>query len=149
MIEACLNSRPLTALSSDPEDPSVLTQGHFLIGDSLLATPEAGAPLDKLNHVARWQLVQQVVKHFWQCWSSEYLSRLQNQPNWWIKKDNLHIGDMVILKDKPLPAQQWKLGRIVNTFPGVDGLVRTATVKLRLESLNDRRSKQCLYHYKT
>ncbi|KAJ8878780.1 hypothetical protein PR048_019366 [Dryococelus australis] len=129
MIEACLNSRPLIALSSDPWDLSALTPGHFLIGDSLIAIPEAGEPFGKLNDVARWQLVQQLVKHFWWCWSSEFLTRLQNRRKWWIKKENLHIGDMVILKDEQLPAQQWNIGRIVNTFPGVDGLVRTATVK--------------------
>ncbi|XP_036345104.1 uncharacterized protein LOC118754336 [Rhagoletis pomonella] len=39
-IEACLNSRPLTALTDDPDDLTVLTPGHFLVGRSLTTSPE-------------------------------------------------------------------------------------------------------------
>ncbi|KAJ8896262.1 hypothetical protein PR048_001606 [Dryococelus australis] len=108
MIEVCLNSCPLTALSSDPGDLSALTPGHFMIVDSLLAIPEVGEPL---------ALVMRVLVEI-----SESTKMVD-------QKDNLHIGDMVILKDEQLPAQQWKLDYIVNTFPGVDGLVQTATLR--------------------
>ncbi|GFX00280.1 integrase catalytic domain-containing protein [Trichonephila clavipes] len=39
-IETCLNSRPLTPLSSDPSDVRALTPGHFIIGLPLLEIPE-------------------------------------------------------------------------------------------------------------
>ncbi|XP_050054367.1 uncharacterized protein LOC126549384 [Aphis gossypii] len=39
-IEACLNSRPLTSQSSDPESFAVLTPAHFLVGGCLTLPPE-------------------------------------------------------------------------------------------------------------
>ncbi|XP_015189698.1 PREDICTED: uncharacterized protein LOC107073524 [Polistes dominula] len=63
-VEAILNSRPLEPLSEDPEDISVLTPGHFLIGTALNAVPE-GSVLDiSASRLSRWQFIQQRVQHF-------------------------------------------------------------------------------------
>ena len=39
-IEACLNFRPVSPLSSDPDDIAALTPRHFLVGSALIAPPE-------------------------------------------------------------------------------------------------------------
>lgn len=126
-IEACLNSRPLTPLTSDPADLTALTPGHFLIGDSLKALP--AAEIDRISLRTRWHVVERMVQDFWKRWSSEYLHQLQQRTKWKSSQSNLMINDLVLLKDDQQPATRWKLGRIVETHAGKDELVRVATVK--------------------
>lgn len=64
-IEAILNSRPLTPLSSDPNDPIALTPGHFLIGDALMSLPEADLSHLPANRLSTWQHNQMMRQHFW------------------------------------------------------------------------------------
>lgn len=129
-IESCLNSRPLTPLSNDPSDLSVLTPAHFLIGSSLQALPESSCldvPTTRLN---RWQRVQQIVQQIWSRWSKEYLCQLQQRTKWVSSKGvSLKIGMLVLIKDNNLPPLHWQRGRVVDIHPGNDGVIRVATVQ--------------------
>jgi len=58
-IEACLNSRALCALSDDPFNPTYLSSGHFLIGETLNQLPPADFTNVKCNRLSRWQTYQQ------------------------------------------------------------------------------------------
>jgi len=129
-IEAILNSRPLTALSSDPSDMSALTPGHFLIGESLLALPERDETTTSSNNLSRWKRVSQMAQHFWSRWSRDYLSQLQERNKWSNSTGpRCEIGSIVLIRDDNLPPLQWSIGRITNTIQGSDGQVRVATVK--------------------
>jgi hypothetical protein len=57
-IEACLNSRPIAALTDDPSDLSALTPSHFLIGRPLVSVPEESVLEINANRLSRWQFVQ-------------------------------------------------------------------------------------------
>ena len=128
-VEACLNSRPLTPMSSDPNDLTFLTPGHFLIGRPLTALPQLDYDFDKISHLTRWHLLQRMLQHFWKRWSREFLTRLQQHPKWWKQHENLKIDDLVLIKEDNQPPQKWKLGRITAVHPGLDNLVRAVTVK--------------------
>lgn len=102
-VEACLNSRPLTPLSNDPNDLVPLTPGHFIIGGPLKAIPEPDLQNIPCNRLSRWQRMQRVVQDFWSRWQKEYLPTLQKRYKWPGPQPNLSVGDMVLLQDDNLP----------------------------------------------
>jgi len=128
-IEACLNSRPLTPISSDPNDLQALTPGHFLVGGPLKSIPDTDLSAEPMNTLTRWQLLQKLQQHFWHRWQAEYLSRMQQRPKWLKIKPNIAKDNLVIIKDDRLPPLQWKLGRVLDLFPGADGVVRVVLLK--------------------
>jgi hypothetical protein len=130
-VEAALNSRPLTQMSTDPNDFGVLTPGHFLVGDSLVALPQDDLTHLSPNRLTRWQEVQQMYQHIWRRFESELLSPQHLHYKWPEVQPNLEPGTLVLIRDDepswgPL---KWKRGRIVATFPGRDGLVRSCDVR--------------------
>lgn len=54
-VEACLNSRPLCALSNLPDSYDALTPGHFLIGQPLNLIPESDVSRILTNRLDMWQ----------------------------------------------------------------------------------------------
>lgn len=75
-IEAILNSRPLTTLSTDLNDHLVLTPSHFLKGNSLTNLHGIDPSHTSVNLLSTWQHIQRVEHHFWRRWNHEYLNEL-------------------------------------------------------------------------
>ncbi|XP_076477262.1 uncharacterized protein LOC143303108 [Bombus vancouverensis nearcticus] len=128
-IEAILNSRPLTPISSDPKDPPVLSPGHFLIGDTLTSLRERDFRTVPSGRLSSWQRIHQIKQHFWSRWYREYLNELTRRNRWDKGKHNIREGTVVILREDNVPSMQWPLGRVIKVHPGADGIIRTATVQ--------------------
>ena len=127
-VESCLNSRPLTPLSTDPNDLEALTPGHFLIFEPLTTIPDHCLIDLKVNRLSRWQKIQQLCQLFWKRWSIEYLNQLQQRKKWTKIQPNLQKDDFVIIKEDNLPCTQWLLGRIVSVVSGADNKVRVVSI---------------------
>ncbi|XP_076384045.1 uncharacterized protein LOC143261513 [Megalopta genalis] len=128
-VEAILNSRPLTPLSSDPHDPLALTPGHFLIGNPLTSLPEADLTSTPTNRLSKWQHIQKVKQDFWTRWHKEYINHLNVRQRWSQGSHNIQEGTIVVLKDDNLPPLQWHLGRIEKIHPGEDNVIRAVSVR--------------------
>jgi hypothetical protein len=128
-IEACLNSRPLCALSNDPHNITYLFPGHFLIGKPPTQLLSADYTNAKYNRHSRWQSYQQRLQHFWQRWSSDYLHELQQRQSWHRISPNLQPGDVVLLKEDNTTQLNWPNAIITDVHPGPDGIIRVVTLR--------------------
>uniref|UniRef100_A0A2A4JM97 Uncharacterized protein n=1 Tax=Heliothis virescens TaxID=7102 RepID=A0A2A4JM97_HELVI len=142
-VEAILNSRPLTPLSSNPEDLMPLTPGHFIIGRPLTSLPTIDITDHSTNSLSRFQRIEKLRQQFWRRWSKEYISELQLRTKWHTSKGSLKPNALVLLKDDNMPPLKWKLGRIVATYPGRDGVSRVADVKTSYGLVRRSFSKIC------
>ncbi|XP_045769775.1 uncharacterized protein LOC123870493 [Maniola jurtina] len=142
-IEGLLNSRPLTPLSSDPNDLQPLTPAHFLIGRPLTALPVPNYENQPVNRLNRYQRIEQVRQHFWTRWSKEYISELQHRSKWQVPTSSLNVGDLVAIKEDGLPPLKWKLGRVVAVYPGSDGIARVADIRTASGVVSRSFSKIC------
>lgn len=144
-VEAILNSRPLSPLSDDPEDILALTPAHFLVGEPLILPPPFRHTIsDNLEGRKLWSERRKMIEHFWKRWEVEYLTTLQERKKWRREKENVQVGQLVILKDENLPPAQWKMGRIIETLPGKDGLVRNVMVKTEKSCFKRPVQKICI-----
>lgn len=129
-IEAVLNSRPLYPLSSDPQDLSVLTPGHFLTLEPLTTLSDPDLSLIPINRLTRWQLIQRLQRDFWKRWHLEYLHTLQQRNKWFHSEPQSIVpGTLVLIKNELSPPLKWLLGRIETLYPGKDGICRVASVR--------------------
>ncbi|XP_046399377.1 uncharacterized protein LOC124165880 [Ischnura elegans] len=89
-IEGCLNSRPLVALSNDPNYPSALTPSHFLIGQLITSIPQPDLIDVRIGLLSRWQKLQRQLQQFRKKWSNDYLTNLQQRNKWSIVRKNIY-----------------------------------------------------------
>ena len=95
-----INNRPSTYFSEDHED---MTPNHFLIK----------------RNFCNICLVNDICN-----------KNVCNRKKWrQVQKEQIHINDLVLIKEDNVKRGQWPLGRVVEVHPGEDGVVRVVTVK--------------------
>ena len=129
-VTAIINARPLCPVSTDPDDPFILTP-------AMLLTQKVGTPSlppgefdDKDLSRCQWRRVQRLADMFWKRWKRDYIAGLQARSKWTTEKPNLQEGDVVLLKDSQSKRNDWPMGLINRTFPSEDGRVRKIEVKI-------------------
>ena len=106
-VSAIVNARPLVPVSSDPDAPEILTPAMLLTEKPQQLGPPAGdfKPED--------------------LFSKQWRRTLQPRRKWQSASRNLQIGDLVLLRCKDAPRNEWPLARITKADPDHDGKVRS------------------------
>ena len=139
-VEASINTRPLTYVSTEPDSLTPLRPIDFLhpyveISPSC-ETPdfnECELPAKNLQEI--WKKSIDCLNAFWKRWNKEYLLMLRERSGWSHKGPRLQsieqpkVGDVVLLEENFRPRNLWPLGKIVEV-QNVNGLVRIAKVQL-------------------
>ena len=112
-VEAIINSRPITKVSSDPNDLEALTPNHLLLlkGKSMLPPGIFGK--EEVYGRRRWRQIQYLADIFWKRWLREYLPLLQERQKWLYPQRNFQVGDIVLLVEPTLPRNSWRMGKVI------------------------------------
>ena len=89
----------------------------------------------------QWRRVQYMADEFWQRWRKELLAQWQERGKWEKPKRNVKIGDIVLIMDSSIPRCQWRMAKVIETFPGKDGLVRKVKLIVGNPSLQKLKSQ--------
>ena len=127
-VEAMVNGRPLTYVSSDSADVEPLTPNHLLLGCASMNMSPGLFHSQDLTSRRRWRQSQILANHFWKRWRQEYVPILTTRQKWLRERRNLRVGDVVMMADADSPRGFWPLARVVSVFPGADGVVRSVEV---------------------
>ncbi|XP_067932318.1 uncharacterized protein [Watersipora subatra] len=138
-IMATVNSRPISTDSLSDMD-AIITANHLLTMKSQHFPPPPGE-FDSAEIYGRlmYRKSQQLAKEFWTMWKAQYLTKIEGRTKWENAKQNIKVGNIVIIVDNNEPRNQWKTGSIIATHQGPDGLVKKTTVMLRTKDLNNAR----------
>lgn len=128
-IENTINSRPLTHVPVDPQDPEAITPNHFILGSSSGVKPSGVFTDDVFILRKNWKISQQIAQHFWVRWLREYVPIITRRSKWFTKAKPIETGDIVLIVDEKSPRNSWPLGKVISTHQGKDGQTRSASIQ--------------------
>lgn len=137
-----VKSQPITATAVENPEDAIITPNLLLTMKSvpLVAPPPGRFSEAEIYSRKRWEASQHMAEEFWLAWRAEYMQHLMIRQKWANKERNVRRGDIVLVADSNLPRNDWRIGRVVEVYPGIEGLVRNVDVKLGNRHL-DRHGK--------
>ena len=129
LVEQSLNARPLTAVSSDPNEIEALTPNHFLIGQRSVSFPSIATD-EHFDHRKRYLCAQGYANAIWTRWLREYVPTLNKRRKCHTPSEQeLKAGDLVWIVEDSSPRGYYPLARVKTLNYGKDATARSALLK--------------------
>ena len=135
-VAAIVNNRPLGTVNISNDEETPVTPNMIMTGRKESTPPPPGQFDEAIYCRARWKRVQWIAEEFWRKWKLEYLDNITRRQKWTRPEDNLKVGDVVLIVESNEPRNCWNVGRVEGVYPGKDGLVRKAKIKLGSRQLD-------------
>ena len=139
------NERPIGLKPNQDSDPQFLSPNSLLIGrcsDRIPSGPfqsKASFQDDPESDRNRFLKVQQITNQFWRNWMKSCFPTLIRRQKWHHDKRNVKIDDVCMLKDANAMRGEWRMSRVVETFPDEHGKVRNVKLTVPPPGLDGSR----------
>ena len=125
-----VNCRPMQPNPTMGDD-GFICPNDIMMGRSDKAPPDGEFFDNRLTR--RVSHIRRLTEEFWRKWSSSYYQTLVKYHKWKLKERNAEPGDVVLVLDKEGPKGKFALGRISSVKTDEDGVVRTVTIKYKID----------------
>ena len=128
-MEQSLNARPITAVSSNPNELYALTPNHCLLGQrcSSISSLETANDFD---HRKRHMRAQAYANAIWSRWLKEYVPSLNRRSKWQTPSSHkLRTGDLVWIWEQSSPRGYYPMAWIESLNYAQDSTARSANLK--------------------
>ena len=129
---AIVNNSPLYQTPYHPEEPLPLSAASLMtLKDAPNPPPLETFSAADLNSYGklRWRRIQQLANEFWHRWRRDCLNELSTRQKWTKERPNLCVEDVVIMKSKNNPRNDWKTAVVDEVLTSDDGVVRSCVVR--------------------
>ena len=124
-----MNSRPLSSYFNDDEIFEPLTPSHLMYGRRLKSNiPSDQEVVHDLSPSKRVKYINKLLVRYWERFRNEYLTSLRERKLNDGKIPFVDVGQVVIIKKKLMPRNQWNLGKIERVICSPDGIPKGAEI---------------------
>ena len=124
-----MNSRPLTNVSSDINDPLHLMPKRFFLGRPSINLPSGVFSQSKVAVNKSWKTSQLLAQYFWNRFIREHLPNQQKRSKWHKVNQNLEVHDLCWILEEFTPRGLWPLAKVIKVYPGSDKVVPSVKLK--------------------